>query len=270
MTPDFNTSSSGCVRGIGPAHTQLAELRAHAGIAAHRLPVFRPNRTIHCPVRAGVAIPHTRTAQQSARLEPRPPEQSSRQSPLSRVQRFVRFAVPWTKAFTSDLSCRFQNATVLNVTLFKIANLYRFSRRKPLRSKLRAPAIGGTTLHTGCLVRSTPGKSGTAPETPLAQSALETDGIALFNRKRLIRPKTKCPQPVLRPRAFCARVRKQSMNHAQRSFLPNDLRARVNRLAHVAAQKHEIDERARILAELQRMQTSDADLRQLHHYLDNQ
>jgi len=183
MTPDFNTSSSGCVRGIGPAHTQLAELRAHAGIAAHRLPVFRPNRTIHCPVRAGVAIPHTRTAQQSARLEPRPPEQSSRQSPLSRVQRFVRFAVPWTKAFTSDLSCRFQNATVLNVTLFKIANLYRFSRRKPLRSKLRAPAIGGTTLHTGCLVRSTPGKSGTAPETHLAQSALETDGIALFNRK---------------------------------------------------------------------------------------
>jgi hypothetical protein len=104
----------------------------------------------------------------------------------------------------------------------------------------------------------------------LAQSALETDGIALFNRKRLIRPKTKCPQPVLRPRAFCARVRKQSMNHAQRSFLPNDLRARVNRLAHVAAQKHEIDERARILAELQRMQTSGADLRQLHHYLDNQ
>ena len=59
-------------------------------------------------------------------------------------------------------------------------------------------------------------------------------------------------------------------NVSTTNSLPNDLRGRVNRLAHAAALKHELETKDRLLADLQRMRAAGADLRQLHNFLDNQ
>ena len=60
------------------------------------------------------------------------------------------------------------------------------------------------------------------------------------------------------------------MNTNTTNLLPNDLRGRVNRLAHAAALKHELATKDRLLADLQRMRAAGADYKQLHHHLDSQ
>ena len=69
----------------------------------------------------------------------------------------------------------------------------------------------------------------------------------------------KQPQEPL-PCAPSARARKP---------IPSEIRSRVNRIAHAAAQKHEAEVRARLLADLQRMASEGADLRQLNDHLES-
>lgn len=46
------------------------------------------------------------------------------------------------------------------------------------------------------------------------------------------------------------------------------LKSRVNRLAHAKAQRFALDEQARLMAELQRLADSGADIDELHAHLD--